>query len=234
MKKFAKVLAGFVFMAGVGVARADFEGVVDYHITMGDNKQMDTEYLIKGKKFRVNMTENGHEMSTIMDLGSKKVITLMHKQKMYMVHNMDKAMAEASKHKPEGKFSKVSGSKTILGYSCDHYVYEGKNGKTDFWGAKGLGAFMGMGGQGKAEDWISAIKGKGLFPLELDTTGQNDKTMTMKATKVEKKSLGSSLFEPPAGYKKMDMPDMGGMMGGGDGKQPSKEEIMNKMKNLKF
>lgn len=233
MRKFAKILTGLVFVAGMGVARADFEGVVDYHMTMSDNKQMDTEYMIKGKKFRMNMNENGHDMSTIMDLGSKKVITLMHKQKMYMVHKMDKAMSEASKHKPEGKFTKASDTKTILGYACDHWIYEGKHGKTDFWGAKGLGAFLGLGGQGKTEDWIEAIKGKGVFPLELDTTTQNGKTMTMKATKVEKKSLSSSLFEPPADYKKMEMPDMGSMMGG-DGKQPSKEDIMKKMKDMKF
>ncbi len=237
MKKFAKILTGLVFVAGVGVARAEFEGVVDYHISMSDSKQMDTEYMIKGKKIRINMSHDGNDVSSIMDMGGKKITTLMHKQKMYMVHNIDQAMKTASKHAPEGKVSKVSGSKTILGYNCEHWIYEGKSSKVDFWGAKGLGTFMGMGGgQGAAskdDDWFKAFKDKGVFPLEVDTTMKDNKTMTMVATKVDKRSLSSGLFEVPSDYKKMDMPDMGSMMGGGSGKAPSKEDIMKMMQQYK-
>jgi hypothetical protein len=154
-----------------------------------------------------------------------------------MVHNIDQAAKTVSKHAPEGKVSKASGTKTILGYSCEHWIYEGKSSKVDFWGAKGLGTFMGMGngqgGQSKDDDWVKAFKDKGVFPLEMDMNMKDNKTMTMVATKVEKKSLDSGLFEVPAGYKKMDMPDMSGMMGGGNGKAPSKEDIMKMMEKYK-
>lgn len=230
MSKWTKLLAGLVLILTTGVARADFEGVVDYQYSFGEGKTMDAEYMIKGKKFRMNMSHDGNEMSSIMDMGSKEVITLMHKQKMYMVSHIDKAMTSASKYKPEGKFYKASGSKDILGYSCEHWVYEGKHGKSDIWGAKGLGTFMGMGG-GKpgssgVDEWVKAIKSKGFFPLEMDTTSEKGKTVSMKATKVEKKSLSSDLFKAPSDYKKM--PDMSEAMKKYKG--PSGDDMIKGMK----
>ena len=231
MKRFLMVLFAALFL-GTGSlwAMGSFEGVVDYQMTMGGGKQMDVEYMIKGKKFRSNMEHDGMQMSTIMDLSSKKMITLMHKQKMYMTHTLDKAMTEASKQQPKGKFSKASGSKEILGYSCDHYVYESEHGKTDMWLAKGIGTFMGMSsgkpGSSSGEEWMGAIKGKGLFPLEIDSTGNSGKTMTMVVTKLEKKSLSADLFEVPSGYKKM--PDYGDMMKGQQ--SPTGDDMMKSMK----
>ena len=231
MKKSLLVLVAAIFLGtGSLFALGSFEGVVDYQMTMSDGKTIDVEYMIKGQKFRSNMEHEGMQMSTIMDLGTKKMITLMHKQKMYMTHTLDKAMTEASKHAPKGKFYKASGSKELMGYSCDHWVYESEHGKTDMWLAKGIGTFMGMGsgkpGSTNGDEWVKAIKGKGLFPLEIDSTGQNGKTMTMVVTKLEKKSLSADLFEVPAGYKKM--PDYGDMMKGQ--KSPSAEDMMKGMK----
>ena len=197
---------------------------------------MDMEYMIKAKKFRANMNTSGNEMSSIMDMSAKTVITLMHKHKMYMTYKMDNAFATGAKHPLGGKFYKASGSKTILGYSCEHWIYEGKTGKTDMWLTTGLGVFLGLSG-GKtdasgADDWVKAVKAKGLFPLEMDSTGKDNKTMSIVATKVEPKSLSDSLFEVPAGYKKMNMPDFGNM-GGGTGKKPTKEDIMKMMEQFK-
>lgn len=229
-----KLLAGLILFLATGAgslfAMGSFEGVVDYQMSFENGKQMNLEYTIKGKKFRSDMDHDGNQMSTIMDMGSKKMITLMHKQKMYMTHSIASTLNEASKHTVKGKFHKTTGSKSILGYSCDHWVYEGEAGKSDIWLASGLGTFTGFasGNQGSQSgfDWLKGIKDKGLFAMEVDSTGKNGKTMTMVATKLEKKSISESLFEVPAGYKKMPgMEDMGGA-----GKMPSHEDMLKGMK----
>jgi len=229
MKKLLTVIVlALVMGRGSLFALGSFEGVVNYQITT-DGKPMNMEYMMKGKKFRTNMSHDGMEVSTIMDMGSKKATTLMHKQKMYMVHSLDKALTETAKHPVKGKFHKASGSKEVLGYSCEHWVYEGTAGTTDMWLASGIGTFMGMGGgsaSGSGDEWVKAIKGKGYFPMEIDSTGKNGKTMTMQATKLERQSLSDSHFEVPPGYKKM--PDYGDMMKGQ--KSPSGEDMLKSMK----
>jgi hypothetical protein len=229
-----KVLLSLLLVLGLGMgysrAVGSFEGIVNYQISFKNGKQMDMEYLIKGNKFRTNMSHEGNDMSTIMDMGKKTATTLMHKQKMYMTHTLDKAMTSAGKHQASGKFYKASGAKTILGRSCEHWIYEGNTGKTDMWLASGLGVFMGwnQGGSGKVavDDWVKSVKGRGLFPMEIDSMGKEGKTMTMLVTNLEEKSLSSDLFEVPAGYKKMpSFEDMGKKM-----KSPSGEDLLKGMK----
>ncbi len=229
-----KIILGLLFLAGLGMNHlfaGTFEGIVDYRYDFSDGKSRTMEYKLKGKKARVDMNENDHHMAMIMDMGEKKMIMLMEKQKMYSVTKLDPGLvAKKVDAKINGKFYKASGTKTILGYSCDHYVYEGKSGKSDIWGATGIGTFLGMSGgapgSNKVEEWVKALKGKGMFPLEMDHTSADGKTMTMLATKVEETSLSADLFEIPAGYKKM--PDYSEMMKKYKG--PSGEDMLKGMK----
>jgi hypothetical protein len=205
---------GLTMLLGAGsVSAGSFEGIIDYKMTTKD-REMNSEYMIKGGKVRVNMESDKYQMSMIMDMTAKKSIMLMHQQKMYSTHEMGDLAKKAPKF--EGKFYKASGSKTILGHDCQHWVYEGKSGKSDIWAATGMGSFMGLGGgkpgSASVEDWIKAVKTKGLFPLETVYTNKEGKqVMTMTATKVEKQSLSASLFTVPSDYKKM--PSMEELMG---------------------
>lgn len=213
-------------------AAEGFEGHVAYRIQTPKTKPMDMEMSVKGSRIRTDMEPGKAKMSMILDMGGETVTTLMHQQKMYMTSKTDKAVKEGKKAEPEGKFSKVPGSKTILGHKCEHWIYEGKSGKGDFWLASGIGSFAWAGSQKPGsvseEDWVRAIKGKGLFMLETEYTGKDGKKMTMTAVKLEKKKLSSSLFEVPKDYRKM--PSWGGAGSAGDRKSPKAEDILKDMK----
>jgi len=238
MRKTWAMLSAFILSLSLGLpalAGSEFEGVVAYRITTS-GKTMDMEYMLKGGKVRTEMKQGDMKMSMIMDPAAKKATTLMHQQKMYMTSTLDGSLAGKASKADVGKFTKVSGSKTILGHKCEHWRHEGKGGSGDFWLATGLGAFAGMApaksGPAKLEDWVKAVQSKGLFAMEVDYKTKDGKTMNMVATKVDKKSLSSDLFAPPSDYKKMPSWDGAASRGSGEGavKKPSAEDILKGMK----
>ena len=99
---------------------------------------------------------------------------------------------------------------------------------TEMWVASGLGTFMGMGSGGgggggglfggrkgsapAAAKWEEALKGHGGFPLRvISHDAKGKESYRMETTKIEPGSLPDSLFMPPEGYNKFQMPDFGGM-----------------------
>ena len=100
----------------------------------------------------------------------------------------------------------------------------------EVWAAEGLGTFMGLGNNGggggmggmfggkksaNAAKWEEALKGKGGFPLRVVTRdGKGKDSFKMEATKIEPGSLPDSLFVPPPGYSKFQMPSFGDMLKG--------------------
>jgi hypothetical protein len=196
-------------IAGKVIAAGSFEGEVDYKMTMkNDSGEMD--YFIKGHKVRTNTEMKGHKMGMILDWSAKSMVMLMDEQKMYMKHDLP--TPDKSKVKVSGKFYKTGKTQVILGRKCAEWVYESEHGKTSMWAASGMGNFAGVQGEKGGADsaWADAVKTKGLFPLKVDVMDKDGKeTMTMEATKLEKKSVSSSMFEIPSDYK-----NMGDMMGG--------------------
>ncbi|HET9868948.1 MAG TPA: DUF4412 domain-containing protein [bacterium] len=219
MKTFAKTALASLLALGLGagaVWAGQFEGEVDYHVTMGNGDQSDMTYLLKDGKARMEMTMKGHHMVDIIDLPDNKMYMLMPDQKMYMSSDIPKPDKKTT-DKAGAKIKKTGKTKTILGYKTDEWVAESQHGTTSVWGAKGIGYFiMGKGPGGKAPDssWADELRQGGFFPLEVDSKGDKH-GMTMVATKVEPKSLDASLFTVPSGYKDMSdmMKNMGNMPG---------------------
>jgi hypothetical protein len=165
----------------------------------------------------------------IMDLKKLEMIMLMEEQKTYMVMPMkqtiEKAVANAEIKDPD--IEKTGRTETILGYKCDEYITKDKKTTTEVWIAHGLGAFMGMGegggggmggmfGKKKAGGWEEKFKGKPGFPLRvISRDAKSKETFRMEATKIEPGALPASLFQPPAGWQKFQMPDLGGLLKGG-------------------
>ena len=206
-----------VFGFGVSLSQAgSFEGEVDYTVTMNGGDKGPMNYMIKGSQTRVDMTMKGHHMIDIMDFNTKKIIMLMPEQKMYMTSDIP----ASSKAKAEDvKFTKTGNTKTILGHSTEEWKITSKQGVSSLWAASGMGFFamsQGPHGQGPDTSWVVEAKAKGLFPLEMDNTGNKGGSMTMVATKIDEKTLDSSLFEIPSGYK-----DMSAMMQGMGAGMPS-------------
>ena len=60
--------------------------------------------------------------------------------------------------------------------------------------------------------WEEALKGHGGFPLRVvSRDAKSNESFRMEATKIEPGSLPASLFTPPAGYEKFQMPDLGNL-----------------------
>lgn len=233
MKPLSRLLAfgALLLSATAGFAASNFEGKVSLAITAEKGRAQELNYSIKGQKMRMDLNSQGHDVATIMDLDKLEVTILMEEQKMYMVQPIKKpveqAMAKAGDSTAEVE---VTGkTETILGYKCNQVLIKDKGTVTEAWLAEGLGMFQGLGGPGggggggpfgrnksaQAAKWEEALKGKEGFPLRVVTHDTKSKeTFKMEATKIEPGSLPDSLFEPPAGYQKFQMPNIGGLLKG--------------------
>jgi hypothetical protein len=162
------------------------------------------------------------------------MLMLMPEQGMYMVMPIKKPIEQAAKQAGEStaEIERTGKTETILGYKCDEIVVKDKGSVTEMWVATDLGTFMGLGGGpgggggmgamfgggrkggggGAGAKWEEVLKGKGGFPLRVISHDAGGKeTFKMEATKIEPGTLPDSLFVPPPGMQKFNMPDMGGM-----------------------
>lgn len=221
-----------LLLTAVSTYAADaFEGKISLAMT-GDKKgkTQAMDYSIKGQKLRMDINADGNQVATIMDMEKLEMTMLMPEQKMYMVHVIKKPLEQAAAKAGESTAEiEVTGkTETILGYKCSQVLIKDKGTVTEAWLAEGLAAFQGLGAPGgggggmfggkksaNAAKWEEALKGKSGFPLRVITRDSKSKeTFKMEATKVEPGPLPDSLFVPPAGYQKFQMPNLGDMMKG--------------------
>jgi hypothetical protein len=216
---------GTLLTASVSFAADTFQGKVSLAITSGKSKAQTLNYSIKDQKLRMDIQADGHDMATIMDMNKLEMLMLMPEQQMYMVMPIKKPVEQAMAKQSESTADiEVTGkTDTILGYKCNQILVKDKGTVTEMWVAEGLGTFMGLGSKGgggpfgggkpaAAAKWEEALKGKGGFPLRVITQdGKSKETFRMEATNIEPGILPDSMFVPPAGYSKFQMPDFGGL-----------------------
>jgi hypothetical protein len=227
---------GTLLLTAVSSFAADgFQGKVTLAITDGKGRTHDMNYSIKGQKLRMDMSAEGHEVATIMDLEKLEMLMLMTEQKKYMVmpikKPVERAAAKAKDYESTAEVEVTGKTETILGYKCNQILVKDKGTVSELWVAEGLGVFMGLGNNGgggggmggmfggkksaNAAKWEEALKGKGGFPLRVVTHDAKSKEVfKMEATKIEPGTLPDSLFLPPAGYERFQMPDMGSLLKG--------------------
>ena len=232
---------GALLTVGRVMAFGDFEGQVDMKMThKGSDKSNSIQYLVKGSKLRMQMegAESKYKVGSIMDMKKHQVITIMDDKKMYMVTDIHPEKFTGPKKDHHFSIKKTGHSEIILGYSCQEWDYSSDDSSGKMWFAKGIGNWWGNAMASQSDKlpsdqkaMVKTMLSEKLFPMKYQF---NDKagnpTAMMEVTNIEKKSLSSSLFEVPAGYKKMDMPSFGG---DGSGKKPSKEDIMKMIQQYK-
>jgi len=215
--------------AASSFAADSFQGKVTLAITDNKGRSHDLNYSMKGSKVRMDVDAEGHTVATIMDMEKLEMLMIMSEQKMYMVMPIKKpieaAAAKSGAYEGTAEIEVTGKTETILGYKCNQILVKDKGTVTEMWVAEGLGMFMGLGQQGggggmfggghksaNASKWEEALKGKGGFPLRVISTDPKGKeSFRMEATKIEPGTLPDSLFVPPAGYQKFQMPDLGGL-----------------------
>ncbi|HWA28325.1 MAG TPA: DUF4412 domain-containing protein [Lacunisphaera sp.] len=230
---------GALLTTSVSFAADAFQGKVSLAITAAKGKTQTLNYSIKDQKLRMDIDAEGHSMASIMDMQKLEMLMLMPEQNMYMVmpikKPVEKAMEKAQTSEHTADIQVTGKTETILGYKCNQVIIKDKDTTTEAWLAEGLGMFMGLGqggpgggggpmggmfGGGRkqspaAAKWEEALKGKGGFPLRvISQDAKSKETFRMEATKIEPGSLPDSLFEPPPGYQKFQMPNIGNMFKG--------------------
>jgi len=224
------------------MAAGEFEGELDMKMSSGNaEKSMVMQYFVKGHKMRSQASSEDGKFSggAIIDFQTHQMIMVMDKQKMYMVSKLN-SEAFTPKKDNHFKITKTGNTQTILGYSCREWDYTSDDNSGKMWFASGIGNWWAnsMAAQSKnltsdQKAMVNLVLSEKLFPMKWESTGKDGNVRgSSEVVKIEKKSLDSSLFSPPAGYKKFNMPDFGGM-GDGSGKKPSKEDLMKMMEQFK-
>lgn len=158
---------------------------------------MTGKFYFSPPSIRMDMNAKGHNVSTITDGSSQTTYMVMHEQHMYMeMHGnqtnpmmgaMPKVDTDIDPNNPcsrSGGSCKKVGTETVNGRVCDKWITTSDRGTTTSW-----------------------IDQKLHFPIK----NVNADGSTLDFTNIVEGKQDASLFQPPSGYRKMDMP---GMMGG--------------------
>lgn len=187
----------FVF-TGTSLAQSAFEGKITF---TGDGADGETvEYLTKDGAIRMNAPD-GEQGTMIMKDG--KMIILMPQMNMYMEQPLDVDETITEQDVAEADIQKTGETKDILGYTCEKWVATDNGEEAEMWVTDEIGNFFFFDAV-KKDAAFTDIFGDSFFPMEIIDGG----SVVFKVTAVEEMSLEESLFEVPAGYKKMDMPQM--------------------------
>jgi len=151
---------------------------------------------VKGSKSRMEITEGPQKSITIVRGDKETVWVLDPTRKTYMeMANLGSAFApgpEAEKKLEELGERKLVGKETVNGYLCDKYdfVYKDKSlGTQTHWMSRKLGVMIKM--EHKNPDY----------------------PMSMELKNIKRGGVSDSLFELPAGYKKLEIPTVPGAGG---------------------
>lgn len=190
---------------------AQFEGVIEFrkHTSIDSITYI---YYIKENKVRldeIGVRSRRVEGTYIVDLKEKKIVVVSHDRKLYM----DKPQTAPAKPSGTPEVIKTKNTRTIQGYKCTEYIVKNANDDTQvtYWITNGkfdfFDPFMKL--VTRKEKLITYYRlldlGAGSFPmLAIETVLSTGRVSgSMEATKVEKKTLDSALFEVPKGYEKV-------------------------------
>jgi hypothetical protein len=213
-----------------------FEGDVNIRVVEASRPTPEAVSLqLKADKIRFNANANGAGGpmgSGILRLKDKKMITIIDAQKKYVEIDFGGAGPGAMRGPgPTGagtnavpsappKIDKTGHHETIAGHDCEDWNLESNGRKALVCMASDLGTFDfgSLEGHSFVPDFVKheIFGSAAAFPLKLvdyDATGK-EKTH-VEVTHIEHKTEDDSVFEPPAGYTKLDMGNLGALGGFG-------------------
>lgn len=193
--------------------QADFEGVITFKINyievpaelrgMQSMLPKDLSMTFKGDLVKIEQKMMGGGQTILVDNEKKEGHVLMD----MMGTKMDIFMSREEIEKEELSAQKpsielLSGSKTILGYSCKKAVLTSAEGDVmDIWYTEQIDA--------KHREY-KELPG---FPLEYETS-KDGMVLKMEASNIDKSVVDDAVFEVPSGYQQMTMAELQKMMGG--------------------
>lgn len=222
-----------LLLGGAATARAQ-DGVLTMTTRGG---QTMTAY-VRGKQMRISPQNGGPGFGGMIIDGSAGTMTmLMPQMHMYMqMTAQDMSQMAANRPQDQSTYSVTSvGTETVAGIKCTDYLVS-KNGGTpgdgmELCAAPNIGisnSSMFSGGPFAAlrrsnpglNGAFAKLQGQGV--LKVTTVNGGTKTVDMEVTKIDHTTPPDSLFQIPAGYRKMTMPaGMPGMGAPGMGAPPT-------------
>jgi len=167
----------------------------DLALTTANGDKITGKYYLSLPSMRMDMTAKGHNVSSIMDGTTTYVV--MHDQHIYMempANRPNPIMGQAPKiatnYDPNnpcasqlGVTCKKLGTETVNGRVCDKWQNTSEKGTSTMW-----------------------MDQKLHFPIKSISSDGTD----LEFTNVKEGKPDASLFQPPAGYRKMDLGGLGG------------------------
>ena len=210
-KTFTNLVASCITVFGfASTANAQFEGTIEFKkITPAET--VTYVYYVKGDKIRIDeigATSKKVEGTSIIDLATKKMISINHGRKMYM--DQKPGTPATINGKPETNETKKT--KTLLGASCKEVVVTNKDDNTIvkyyFAGSKfnflsNLLKFLNR--KDKSAIYYPFNAASDAFPyLSVQTDLNGTEVSRFEAVKIEKKAVGADVFDIPKDYKKFE------------------------------
>ncbi len=231
MKKLLTLI--FIANCSLSIITSNAQGVyVEYKISSGK-----AEESMSGNNKTWHQDGNSRsemEMNIAgLPTGAMNTITITRQDKPNVITKLtpsNKTYTEISyeEYEPQEKKSTepfevtVVGKETVNGYSCTHVIAKFKNSgkmRNEWWTSKDVPCFPGFSGM-KGSKYFDddnlfakmAEKGADGFPvrMKMSEAGMSG-GMQMDLVKAEKKTVPSSMFEIPAGYKKAATMDLSNM-----------------------
>ncbi len=174
--------------AGVPPFAMEKQYSADLTITTKDGTAIQSKTYVDGDKMRSEMAMNGMEMATIIRKDKRKIYHVMVSQKMIMEMDYDPDKFKgrtAASFGPEGKFELV-GPEAVDGVACTKYKVTSDKTKQVFY------------------FWLDVAR---KVPVQMAAA---DGSFTAKWKNYKPGPQDASLFEPPAGYQVMPMPNIPG------------------------
>jgi len=199
LKKLTSRLMLFVvslFIIGLGIAvsgnAAEFSADMIQKSSMGNSEG---KVFVKGQNIRHEMAMGGQKQIMIFQKEKGVALVLMPEMKMYMeipAGGQQSTVPPTPEEMENMAEKKYLGQEKVNGYKCKKYLFTPSDPSV-----------------GTTTMWIS---NKLNFPIKTEMKSSSG-PMSMEYKNIQEKKIPDSLFNLPAGYKKMSMPSMPNMPG---------------------
>ena len=213
-REISLIFLSFFCTISIGLAQGDFEGTVKYAITYKDLPEemkamesmlpKDLMIHIKGNKSRVEQNQMMGKNVIVSDTDQKNGFMEMEMAGQKLRINIStEEFNQKSNQMPNIEY--FDDTKTIVGYPCKKAIMNDESGQLS------MTVFYTEKITNKAQTEFVGLKG---FPLQYSMKQQNI-TMEMTATEINKESVSDDIFNKSSGYKDITQADLQKMMGGG-------------------
>ena len=195
----------------------EFEGTLTFLARGADGDKTITEW-VKGTDTRYDFAPAGSTSAQgimIIDGSAKTRTVIMPARKAYMTAPFDPAARKpAAAEKSDVKWTRTGKTETVAGVKCEvlHGVgtENGKPKEADLCVARGFGFGSGSTGGGPFSEALTEYANLSLAPgegiVKMTSIEADKPQVQLELTKVDRRKLAASDFQPPAGYTKMERP----------------------------